>query len=350
MTLRVLHAPSAGAGNPGRLARAEQALGLSSWCISGDPNPYGYPVDEQVLAPSDGRLLYERQRWRLLLRAMRDFDVVHFNFGRTFFPNGWQLDLPIIKAAGKRIFMTYQGDDARQGDYCRSHFDVTFATRVLPGYYTAESDAAKRRDIARVARYANGIYALNPDLLHVLPERAQFLPYANVDIEAWQSGKRHENDVPVIVHAPTHRAVKGTDIVLQAVERLKQDGEAFELVLIEGVARDEARRAYERADIAIDQLFAGWYGGFAVEMMALGKPVISYLREGDLRFVPAAMRADMPIVSARPDTFAETLRALLREPRARLEDIGRRGRAFVEKWHDPLTVAARLKADYEAAI
>ncbi len=348
MSLRVLHAPAIVGGNAGCLARAERALGLASWCLTNEPNNRQYPVDEQVRGPAEGRLRYELQRWRLLGRALRDFDVIHFNFGRTFFPNALQVDLPILKAAGKRIFMTYQGDDARQGDYCLANFEITHATRVPPGYYSAKTDAAKRRSIARVGRYANGIYALNPDLLHVLPEHAQFLPYANVDLEAWRPVRWAENPIPVVIHAPTHRLVKGTDLILQAAQQLKQEGERFELVLIEGLSRGEARHAYERADLAVDQLFVGWYGGFAVEMMALGKPVLCYLREGDLKFLPPEQRADLPIIPVRPESIATTLKEWLHAPRARLQEIGRRSRLYVERWHDPLKIAARLKADYEA--
>ena len=48
----------------------------------------------------------------------------------------------------------------------------------------------------------------------------------------------------------------------------------------------------------MDQLFAGWYGGVAVEAMALGKPVLAYIRDEDLKFVPSKMASDLPIVRA----------------------------------------------------
>lgn len=348
MGLRVLHAPGAGAGNPGCLAKAERAVGLQSWCLTTDANPFAYQVDEYVPGPEFGRVSFELQRFRLLTRALRNFDVIHFNYGRTFFPNALQLDLPLLKAAGKRIFMTYQGDDARQGDVCREKFDVTFATRVAPEYYTPETDSAKRRGIAWVARFVDGIYALNPDLLHVLPESAQFMPYANVDIAEWVPSFKVRNDVPVIVHAPTHRAVKGTDVVLAAIDRLRGEGLQCELLLIEGMTRAQARQAYERADLAIDQLFAGWYGGFAVEMMALGKPVLSYLRESDMQYLPPAMRAELPVISVRPENVVQVLRSVLAFSQTELDAVGRRSRSFVETWHDPVKVAMRLKADYEA--
>lgn len=346
MTLRVLHAPGLAGGNPANLARAERAIGLDSWCLTNEPNPFRYAVDEQLPGPGEGRLAYELQRWRLLARALRDFDVIHFNFGRTFMPGVLAFDLPLLRAAGKRVFMTYQGDDARQGDYCRANFEISFAARVDAAYYA--DDAAKRRRIARVGRYASGIFALNPDLLHVLPARARFLPYANVDLNAWRPGAPPDNAAPVVVHAPTHRAVKGSELLIAAAECLRREGERFELVLVEGMSHADARRAYERADLVVDQLFAGWYGGFALEMMALGKPVLAYLREGDFRFLPEGMAADLPVIPVRPDSIGATLKEWLRAPRQRLREVGRLSRAFAEKWHDPLRIAAQLKAAYEA--
>ena len=68
--LRVLHAPHAVAGNAPQLAAAERELGLDSVCVSLGSSGLGR----------------ERERWALLRRALREFDVVHFNFGSTFLP------------------------------------------------------------------------------------------------------------------------------------------------------------------------------------------------------------------------------------------------------------------------
>lgn len=376
MVIRVLHVPGIAGGNPAELARAERALGLDSWCVALDSNPMAYAVDE-CHSPQDlGRFGLEAMRWRLLWRAWRDYDVIHFNFGQTLMPAylpssgadsgypGWarlaylayarafeMRDLAFLKARGKAVFMTYQGDDARQGDYCRAHFPVTFANRVEHGYYTAESDAAKRRRIAAVDQSADGIFALNPDLLHVLPPRTQFLPYANVDIRALTPASRGSGGAPpVLLHAPSHAAVKGTDLVVRAIEALHAEGLRFEFVLVQGMTRAEALALYQRADLCIDQLFAGWYGGLAVEMMALGIPVLSYLREADLALLPSRMREELPIINAQPDTLTQVLRKWLTGPPERLRELGARSRVFVEQWHDSAKVAAQLRAAYEVAL
>lgn len=376
MAIRVLHVPGIAGGNAAELARAERAIGLDSWCVALDANPMGYEVDERHFPQKFGRFGFELLRWRLLWRAWRDYDVIHFNFGQTLMPAylpssgnssgypSWaqslyrvyarafeMRDLSFLKARGKSVFMTYQGDDARQGDYCRDHFPITFAHRVEPSYYTAESDAAKRRRIDKVDCHADGIFALNPDLLHVLPQRARFLPYANVDIHALTPVSRNSGAAPpVLVHAPSHPALKGTDVVLQAIDALRAEGLRFEFVLVQGKTRAEALNIYRRADLCIDQLFAGWYGGLAVEMMALGIPVLSYLREPDLVCLPPQMCADLPLIRVEPQNLTQVLREWLAGPRDRLRDLGVRSRSFVERWHDPLRVAGDLRHAYEEAL
>lgn len=372
--LRVLHCPENVAANAQGLAEAERELGLASRVVAFEPGPFGVHTDE-VLG-SGGRSVAAREvhRLRLLVRACRDFDVVHFNFGQTIMPFWappgtappderaprlralWrtyarvveQRDLPLLKRLGKAIVVTFQGQDARQGDRL-AEFAPDVVREVGPSYYNAPADAHKRLRIARFDRYADTIFALNPDLLRVLPARARFLPYSSVDPRQWTPVEARQ-ERPLVVHAPSHRGVKGTRFILETVERLRIEGLEFDFELVENVDRNDARRLYERADVLVDQLLLGWYGGLAVELMALGKPVVCFVRDDDLRFVPPAMRAELPVVRATAATLDGVLRDLLCGPRRDLVELGRRSRAYVEHWHDPRAVAAETKAAYEAAL
>lgn len=80
---------------------------------------------------------------------------------------------------------------------------------------------------------------------------------------------------------------------------------------------------------------------------ALGKPVIGYIREGDLRFIPDKMRQDLPIIQATPANIYEVLKACLIYKRQELAQIGSVSRQYAETWHDPLQIATRLKCDYK---
>ncbi len=373
--LRILHCPSSIGGNPQGLAKAERELGLLSKAIIFEQNYFEYQSDEILVSKGDSRLNFEVKRWQLLWRALKDFDIIHFNFGQSIMPQSFVLeesktantypkaiqklyylyaqifnlkDLPLLKLAGKGIIVTYQGDDARQGDFSQANFTINIASQVEDGYYSAQSDELKRQRIAIFSQYADRIYALNPDLLHVLPSSAQFLPYSHIDLRDWQVlSKTSSLDVPVVLHAPSHQGAKGTKFILDAVSLLQAEGISFEFILVEGLSHKEARKLYEKADILIDQLLAGWYGGLAVELMALGKPVICYIREDDLKFIPPEMREDLPIIQATPSTIYHVLKQYLTIDKNRLSELGAKSRDYIEKWHNPLKIAAYFKQEYQ---
>jgi len=373
--MRVLHCPKTVAGQAPVLARFERELGLDSRSVALIGSPFGYRTDEVLWTHGQNPLLLEVRRWQLLCRALRHYDVIHFNFGETFMPNVapssppesvgainpliWSLyrlycrvftlrDLPFIKKLGKKVFVTFQGDDIRQGDYCLEHFGITHATEVGPEYYEPGVDAAKRKRALAFSNYADGIFASNPDLLHVLPATAEFLPYALVDPREWVPvpPSTDADHRPVVLHAPTDRRVKGTKYVIDAVERLKNEGVPLDFHLVEDLPYDEAKELYRGADLLVDQLFAGWYGSLAVELMALGKPVCAYIREGDLRFIPVGMREDLPVINVSKDSLYSVLKHWLTDGKHQLRKLGDQSRVYVEKWHDPLKIAERLRLRY----
>ncbi len=118
-----------------------------------------------------------------------------------------------------------------------------------------------------------------------------------------------------------------------------------ELEIVEGLHHDEARRLYERADIVVDQLNAGWYGLFAIEAMALGKPVVTFLHDEAVARTEEAFGVRVPIVSATADTLVERLRPLVESADERRR-IGAESRAYVERVHDADALADRLLAIY----
>jgi glycosyltransferase involved in cell wall biosynthesis len=358
--LRVVHLPAAVGGHAPMLAAAERRLGLDSRAVVLEQPGPGYDVDAVLAPPGTSRVVREWRRWRLLADLLRNADVVHFNFGQPLSPlayprsvvgaraggRAWSayaslmefVDVRLLRRRGKAIFVTYQGDDVRP---------QSLAHPTIAELYDAELDRRKAKWAAQFARSADRIYALNPDLLRVLPASAEFLPYASVDLDAWRPVAVPSDGRPLVVHAPSDRRVKGTDALITAIERLRDRGVAVDLELVEGVTREQARAVYERADVFVDQLLLGWYGGAAVELMALGKPVVAHIDEGDLARVGGG---DLPIVKASPESIERVLEELVTTRRAELPTLGARGRAFVEGLHDPLAIARRVAADYREAL
>jgi len=374
--IKVLHLPSVVGGNPQGLSRHLNKIGIESESWTLRQNYFGYLADKVICGDTDNLVWCELKRI-LALRYIFKSDVVFFNFGQTLFqqlPKSYHgdkrfliwllfplyrhyarlmqnLELLLLKAQNKVLLIQYQGDDARQGDYSLAHFPINIATQVEPGYYYAESDALKREQIQRLTSICYKTYALNPDLLHVLPPGSEFLPYCHISLEDWPPYYTQMQSRPLRVgHAPSHRGVKGTELILAALDALKLEGFEFELVLVEGLSNVQAKELYKTVDVFVDQLFAGWYGGLAVEAMALGKPVVVYIREDDLKFIPPEMAAELPFIHATPDSIQSALQDVLAMPRLQLLELAKRSRAYVERWHDPIAIAKRIKADIEQAI
>lgn len=374
--IKVIHLPTTVGGNPQGISRHLNEIGVDSETWTFEQNYIGYSADKVIKEVSDSTFIGEIKRLFALSYIWRA-DVVFYNFGSGLYRPFMAcnplkyigirsllfeiysnysslmavLEVWLCRVFRVKIFILYQGDDARQGDYCKVNFRVTFANTVGGGYYNPRSDKSKRKSIKFYAKYACKIYALNPDLLHVLPETADFLPYSHISLSEWNASYGLINDRPIRVgHAPSHRGVKGTELIIKALEELRLAGYNLELVLVEGVSNRDAKEIYRTMDVLVDQLFAGWYGGLAVELMALGKPVVAYIRDEDLLFIPEQMRVDLPIIRAEPETIRGVLKKVLHMNPMELLELSRESRAYVERWHDPMTIARRIRSDMEIAL
>jgi hypothetical protein len=359
----IFHVPVDLGGHASGLAAAERRLGLDSQCVSLYPATHSTePVDVRI-----GRTPWERegQRTRLLLEAIRSADEVHYHFGETLlmprrhptFLAGkqsgvaelairalasvlWGGDVAILGLRKKLAFHFY-GDDIRQREYSLCNYEISIASEVDENYYPAHAEVWKRRMIGMADRWGTAIFAYNPDLMNLLPSRAIFLPYTHINPPN-VSVQRNDNPAVRVVHAPTHRSAKGTRHVVAACEFLKREGLSIDLKVLENVNHHEARDEIAQADVFVDQLLAGWYGGAALEAMAAAVPTVAYIREQDLRHVPQDMAASLPIVRATPTTITETLRKVCRLPRDERRQIGDRSRKFALRFHDVTATAERV--------
>lgn len=353
--MRVLHCPTNAGGAAWTLSRAERQLGLRSDVMVFRSNQLAFPADID-LGLGRSRLSAMRRLLAFFCRAVMRYDVFHFNYGSSLLPVGPLLrafelsDLPLLRALGKTVVVSYQGCDIRQRDFCAKELAISAcqAHNCQATPCNDRTDAWKGDKARKFGRYACQVFAATPDLLRWLPAGAEFLPIAQVDLNQWRPEKPEIHDKLTLLHSPTDRGIKGTSHLLEAVEKLRSRCKDVELILVEGVPHAEVKDLYRRADLIIDQLLVGWYGGFAVEAMALGKPVVCYVREEDLAFVPRKMREDLPIVNANPGTIYDVLAGLADE-RGKLRLLGEKSRAYVETWHDPLKIAARTKEAYESA-
>jgi glycosyltransferase involved in cell wall biosynthesis len=277
-------------------------------------------------------------REQFLARAMRQYDVFHFHFGMTFLPDF--SDLPKLKQMGKKLVVQHRGSDVRMASMAKRYGNPY--VRVKPGEKRDENNIiAKLRqlsafiDHAIVADYELLTY-IKPYYkhVHIVPNGVELGSFKPAYPSPLQSK-------PLIIHAPTNESLKGTDYVLAAIKRLRRKGIPFDFQLIHDVGHRKAIEMYRKADIVIDQLCIGSYGVFSIEAMALGKPVICYIRDDVASHYPPGL----PIVNATPETLYDKLKMLCRHPSRRYQ-YGVQGRKYAEQNHDIRKISQLLKNIY----
>lgn len=368
--MRVLHLPSSVGGNSWGLAQGERALGLNSSVLVARQSWPDYPADIRLHLERTPTLLGKFVRLAATFFRIRDqYDIFHFNFGHSLlsFPSpakerlpalfryADQLDLPFYPRQ-VRLFVTYHGCDARQKHPTVQRAKIT-PCRDRNCYdglcNSGRLDEYRRHGISKMARHVEHMWALNPDLLYFLPrEKSSFLPYT---ISGWP-------DLPLrpprlgrplrIAHAPTNREAKGSHLILASLEAIDSAHPGLiEIQLVENVPHEQALKILSEADLVVDQILVGWYGGVAVEAMKMAKPVIARIAAEDLHFIPQQMAEGVrqTIIQADPDTIYEVLLRCIGD-----RDLLRRRAAasleYVNRWHDPAKVAAQVKEEYEAAV
>ena len=307
--LRVTHCPVNIAGIPWENVQALRRKG----------------VDARLVVFERGRLHHEAdwsldRRGPLPLKLAQQFaafaklapvtDVFHFYFGLTLVPKSIQF--PLLRLLRKKSVFHYLGSDIR-------------------GKTPEQLAFGKRADAEIVGSY---------DATRWVPE-AHVVP-PGLDLGEFDPVPPTDAKRPLVVHAPSNREKKGTSFVIEACEQLD-----VELDIVEGVPHEVARERYARADIVVDQLNAGWHGVFALESMALGKPVVTFLKPDVVEKSEAGFGIRIPIVPATKETLLDALRPLVEQPALRRE-VGARSREYVERVHDIGRVADRLLDVYRS--
>ena len=309
MTLRVTHCPVNVAGIPWANVEALRRRDVEARLVVFNRGRLHAEADWSLerRGPLPVRLATQAAAFARLLPHT---DVFHFYFGLTLVPKS--LQFPLLRATRKKSVLHWLGSDIR-------------------GKAAAELAYGRRAGAQIVGSY---------DATRWVPE-AHVVP-PGLDLRDYPPTPPSASARPLVVHAPSNRTRKGTAHVIEACARLP-----VELDIVEGVPHDEARERYARADIVVDQLNAGWHGVFALEAMALGKPVVSHLKPDVVERSAEAFGLRVPIVPATADTLVDSLRPLVEDARLRLE-LGAAGRSYVEHVHDIDNVAGRLLDIYRS--
>jgi len=345
--MKVLHLPTS-VGNHGySMACAERRAGLDSQSLIFGSNPLEMKTDWHIGYKSNLERLF--QALRLLNKIHNSFDVFHFNFCKTLldFPSR-KLDFIDINLYKGAKFATFNGSDIRQSQ----DININPFTPFPRSDARALEDAQKEGRLEKFLKKIDFSFVLNPDLMNYIPpNKGMFLPYIK---ESWFDFPgikvKRNNKKFTIVHAPTNREIKGTEEIIRAVSKLKTQFE-IDFILVEGLSHEQAKKIYSRADLMIDQLRIGWYGGVAVEAMRMGVPVAVYINQNDLLHVPEDMKSavDKAFLLVNEYNLFEQL-AMIIDSAGQYKELLSNSIEYVNQFHDPDKVAKLVIEKYQEYI
>ena len=254
-------------------------------------------------------------------------------------------EFPLLKKLKKKIVSLHIGPDVRHA----SAYDQQLASLGGPGasmktlYPTWATDKLARP--LRNLRYAE----LYSDVIVSQPNQAGLAirPYTHFFAPINLSRVRAEipkREVPVVLHAPSRRDIKGTPEVMQALDELEREGVKFERRFLEGRPNPEVLKEVANSDVVIDQLHLPMHGRLGVEAMAAGCALATCNRQ-DWEPMPA----QRPIWHIDVANVKTQLRTLLTDRALRVK-LARAGRQHVERHHGHVAVAKRILAALERPI
>lgn len=288
----------------------------------------------------------------VFLYTLLHYDIYHHSFlgGYLLYTALAPFEAFFLKLAGKKVVTLPFGGDSQQYS---TYTDNIFKHTLLADYpLLARQETTIRKRVEYWTREADAmVVGFGTDGFG----RWDVFPYSTltIDTELWQPREHYTyhdgvNGPVKVIHTPNHRGVKGTEYILRMIDELKAEGLQIELILMERLQNDEVRRLMaEEADILVEQLIRG-YALSGVEGMASGLPVITRLGDdyNTQAFRHYSYLNECPVVSSSVETFKDDLRALVMNPALR-EQLGRAGRAYVEKYHHQETAQYLFGSIYD---
>ncbi|HWB07050.1 MAG TPA: hypothetical protein VG796_28765 [Verrucomicrobiales bacterium] len=273
----------------------------------------------------------------LLLWALLKCDVFVFGFGSCFF---MPRELRLFRLLGKRTIHVFHGSDNRP----RYMDGGVIQPEVLhDAAAVLRNHRQQHRRIKWIEKYSSCLVS------H--PATAQYFqrPYVNwllatgipftgegIQIEGRESAP---GSPVVILHCPSHPALKGTAYIRGMIGRLKAEGHLIDFREIINRPNAEVLQELKNCDFVIDQAYADYpMAGFATEAAHFGKPAVvgGYAQKicGEIEQANGLV-CDLYCL---PEDMEGVIRRLITDPEYRRQ-CGLKAKAFVESAWSRRTVA-----------
>jgi glycosyltransferase involved in cell wall biosynthesis len=311
--MRILHIENL-AGVPAILANAQRASGHKAVVMETHRNPFNFPHDIELYYRGNG-LLHDINTMKKVSKTCIDFDIVHVHGGL----NRKRLDILSMHLIHRKpLVVHYHGSETRMG------------------YGMAYISQASEKIVSR------------PDLLKWHKE-ADFIPNP---IEIVTECKFNPETVPIVCHITHNRGFKGTDLIIEGMKELAQEGLNFKFELVENQPHETALKKIEESHILIDQVIPttldlpSVIGMVSLEAMVRGRAVVSTFDQEYRSYYP---ECPVQAIDFGKSNLKEEIRYLIRDM-DRTMKLGALGRKYVSEQHSPKIICDKVMKVYDRAL
>lgn len=242
---------------------------------------------------------------------LNSFDIIHYDGGLDFYR--YPKQAVKWKKEGKKIVCCYYGSDLRIRGLIPELDEISDLN------ITSEFDHLK----------------LKEDLEYL------FYPYDSSELP---EPDNEDDQVIKIVHSPTDRQYKGTELIIRVLEKVKKE-KNIKFILCENIERKKLLKIKSECHISIDQVGGTMggtgYGKAGIETLAMGIPTITNMTEDYKDWLP-----ENPFVVANDEKELYTALFNLIDDASFRISSGQNGREWVKKYHSYESVNKRLKELY----
>ena len=244
--------------------------------------------------------------------SLDEFDIIHYDAGLDFFRDSRQALK--WKNEGKKIVCCYYGSDLRTRGIIKTMDEISDLN------ITSEYDHLKLK---------SGLNYL-------------FYPYDTSELPLKNNAG---NEAVTIIHTPTNRKYKGTELIIRTIERIKKE-KNIKFILLENTSRDRVLLEKSRSDICIDQVGGTMggtgYGKAGLESLAMGVPTITNMTDDYAEWLP-----ENPFTVANNEEQLYSRLSALIEDEGLRNETGRLGAEWVTKYHSYEAVNKKLYGLYK---
>lgn len=292
-------------------------------------------------------LLFEALRFVFFVRALFIYDSFIFGFGQSLLR--YNLDLFILRLFGKKIVANMAHGSEMRPDYLDGA--LKNEANQMPPLPLLEKRASKKIFTIRMfecfstyligSPLSSSFYATKPYLnIFALGRLCQSHFQAVVAVEDSKLHPVSQGTIRIL-HVPSHAPGKGSNEIIEIVNRLIKKGFPIAFTCLSGVTNQRVIAAIQECDLVVDQLYSDLpMSGLAAEAAYFGKPVVvaGYGLFSAKQFTQPQFWP--PTIVTMPERLEATLERLLLDQRL-MEKCSKLSHVFMREYYSPSAVASR---------